>query len=137
MGKWKRHKGKCKHRKTPKHGQGGTKITPAPSVQNHKRVKIYLGNGCFWERQYAYANIEIKIGKRPCEEASGTSVCLWKTSFNRDWLKVTARVGYAGGSRVPSNGRVCYHHHTSSGDDLYSDYGHAEVVQVVLDDDNL
>ncbi len=28
------------------------------NVTAHKRVQVVLGNGCFWERQYAYAMLE-------------------------------------------------------------------------------
>lgn len=80
-------------------------------------TQIYLGNGCFWERMWAYYQLEIG------------------GSFGRPGPNITSKVGYAGGSRpktpageVPA---VCY------ADSAYRDYaalGHAEVTRVLLDD---
>ena len=83
--------------------------TPAPKSTD--AVKVYLGNGCFWERQWAYVRVE--------------------KGFGRDNASLTAKVGYAGGASPPHGGTaVCYH--TSDGRD-YSWLGHAEAVQVLLD----
>jgi len=72
---------------------------------------LYLGNGCFWERQWAYLNIEMHDFKRP--DAALTSV-----------------VGYAGGRAPPENDYVCYH--TGDAHD-YSSLGHAEVTRVEVE----
>lgn len=77
---------------------------------------IFFRSGCFWERQYAYYKVEKK----------GDGV------FGRTNLQdITALSGYAGSSRAGANGQVCYH--GNMGTD-YSALGHAEVVQVQLDD---
>ena len=73
-------------------------------------TEIYLGNGCFWERQWAYYSIE-------------------STEFGRPNDNITSQVGYAGGS-APQGDTVC--HHSGDGRD-YSRLGHAEVVRVQLD----
>lgn len=76
-------------------------------------VLVYLGNGCFWERQWAYVEIET-------------------TDWHRAPRNVSAKVGYAGGTRTGASGNVCYHCGLACPDD-YSTLGHAEVVQVRLD----
>jgi peptide methionine sulfoxide reductase MsrA len=91
---------------------GGVSALPKDAVE------VYLGNGCFWERQWAYYNVETLAGG-PFARAA--------TSF-------TAYVGYAGG-RDPPAGRgtaTCYH----TGDERdYSRLGSAEAVRVALDAD--
>ena len=82
-------------------------------LANASTVAIYLGNGCFWERQWAYFNVET--------DSEGP--------FQRAAALFTAKVGYAGG-RTPPGTAVCYH--TSDARD-YSRLGHAEVVRVSLD----
>jgi peptide methionine sulfoxide reductase MsrA len=77
-------------------------------------ASIYLGNGCFWERQWAYANVETNVSG-PFARAAGT---------------FSAKVGYAGGRAPPSGAAVCYH---SNDDRDYTALGHAEVVRVRLD----
>ena len=90
-------------------------------------VDVWLGNGCFWERQYAYVNIEQR-----CALAYPTPLCA--DPFNRTGEGVTAVVGYAGGTRASPSGDVCYHHSGDASDGtLYSDLGHAEVVRISLD----
>ena len=84
----------------------------APSVappSSPGSVLVYLGNGCFWERQWAYVQIETQQWQRPA-------------------VNVSSKVGYAGGSRAGANGRVCYHCGFACPDD-YTTLGHAEVVQ--------
>ena len=73
---------------------------------------VYLGNGCFWERQWAYAVLET--------DQNGV--------FRRSRSGVTSIVGYAGGS---AHEQVCYHTGNASRD--YGPLGHAEVVRVSLD----
>ena len=67
---------------------------------------VYFGNGCFWERQWAYYNVETdKAGP-----------------FARAAADFTAYVGYAGGQNPPNGGSaVCYH----TGDER--DYAHLGV----------
>tara|TARA_B110001452_G_scaffold11469_1_gene9464 strand:- start:55 stop:915 length:861 start_codon:yes stop_codon:yes gene_type:complete len=77
---------------------------------------VYLANGCFWERQWAYYVVETTT-----------------TPFGRAAIDVSSKVGYAGGhpSAVDTPGPVCYH----SGDERdYSTLGMAEAVRVVLDE---
>lgn len=74
-------------------------------------TRVYLGNGCFWERQYAYSNLE-------------------QDKFKRDMVNVTSVSGYAGSVCTGRGGLVCYH--GALGSD-YGALGHAEVVQVQLD----
>ena len=92
-----------------------TPPTPAAGqAQLSSTIDIYLGNGCFWERQWAYFGVETS--------ATG--------AFKRAAKAFSAKVGYAGG-RAPSEGNaVCYH--TGDARD-YSTLGHAEVVRVSLD----
>jgi len=83
-----------------------------------KQTEIYLGNGCFWERQWAYYVVETN--------ASGP--------FVRTPNAFTAKCGYAGGQAPATADQVCYH-----SDDArdYTTLGHAEAVRVLLDDDRL
>lgn len=99
-----------------------------------KSVDVWLGNGCFWERQYAYANIELSPSQRPCLEGVGSATCKSMYSFGRSMYTVTSKVGYAGGITPSTNGKVCYHHEDRPGD-VYSTLGHAEVTSVTLDGD--
>ena len=71
--------------------------------------------GCFWERQWAYVQVEMDC----------------KAPFRRPTADVSSVTGYAGGAvpRQPSD-PVCYH--TGDGRD-YAQLGHAEVVAVKLD----
>ena len=80
-------------------------------------VFVYLGNGCFWERQWAYVEIETHTWQRAA-------------------VNVSSKVGYAGGSRAGASGRVCYHCGLVCPDD-YATLGHSEVVQVRLATDGL
>ena len=98
-------------------GRGGNATRRGP--------RVYLGNGCFWERQYAYVNIEMR-----CAAAYATPLC--GSPFGRGARNVSSVVGYAGGTRPSpaARGRVCYH--TQDGAH-YGALGHAEAVQVTLD----
>ena len=80
-------------------------------------VFVYLGNGCFWERQWAYVEVETHAWQRAA-------------------VNVSSKVGYAGGSKAGASGRVCYHCGLVCPDD-YSTLGHSEVVQVRLAADGL
>lgn len=77
-------------------------------------VYVTLGNGCFWERQYAYYNVET--------DTNGP--------FKRQPEAISARVGYIGSTREGHNGEVCYHSYSAVD---YSTLGHAETVLVRLD----
>ena len=67
---------------------------------------VYFGNGCFWERQYAYVNVE-------------------QGKWGRGDADVSSVVGYAGGKGgAGPDGKVCYHH-SGAQDDVYSSLGHA------------
>mmetsp|Transcript_16467 Transcript_16467/g.23133 ORF Transcript_16467/g.23133 Transcript_16467/m.23133 type:complete len:326 (+) Transcript_16467:34-1011(+) len=86
---------------------------------------VYLGNGCFWERQYAYSNIETRCDYQP---RPTRAKC---TPFHRTDAQITAVVGYAG-SALPH--LPCYHHSGDSSDGtLYETLGHAEAVSVELE----
>ena len=80
-------------------------------VRRKNTTAVYFGNGCFWERQWAYYNVELTFGRRGEE--------------------ITSKVGYAGGRAPADAGLVCYN--TGDARD-YTTLGHAEVVQVLLDD---
>jgi len=83
---------------------------------NISSIPIYLGNGCFWERQWAYYNVETKL-------------------FGRSDAALTSIVGYGGGQKpIPgaTTQSVCYH---TQDERDYEALGHAEVVQVELDAD--
>lgn len=71
---------------------------------------VYFGNGCFWGRQYDFANTELALGRKPEE--------------------MTAVVGYAGGTRAGPGEKVCYYY--SDPRTVYEKLGHAEVVQLNL-----
>lgn len=77
---------------------------------------VYLGNGCFWERQYAYTNLELDCTFSP---ASTTAACV---PFRRSLENITSKAGYAGGVK---SGLACY--------DTYKDMGHTEVTSVELE----
>merc|ERR1719271_1628133 len=52
-------------------------------------IYVTLGNGCFWERQYAYTHVEME-------------------QFDRKRNEVSALVGYTGSTKAGPNGEVCY-----------------------------
>lgn len=83
--------------------EGACSAPPRPAS-----TLVYLGNGCFWERQWAYYNLEIA------------------PPFGRPAPTVSSIVGYAGGRRpaFPGNA-VCYHTNDRRND--YSMLGHAEA----------
>jgi len=91
----------------------GAKMDTATAKNLPGSVFVYLGNGCFWERQWAYVEIETQAWHRKPEN-------------------VSSKVGYAGGSRSGASGRVCYHCGLVCPED-YAGLGHSEVVQVRLD----
>ena len=68
-------------------------------------IDVYFGCGCFWHVQHEFVEAERKI-------------------LNRDDSSLTARTGYAGGTK--DSDKVCYHNAMNVGD--YGSLGHAEVV---------
>eukprot|EP00457_Paulinella_chromatophora_P010113 gb/GEZN01010202.1/.p1 GENE.gb/GEZN01010202.1/~~gb/GEZN01010202.1/.p1 ORF type:complete len:323 (+),score=31.48 gb/GEZN01010202.1/:201-1169(+) len=85
---------------------------------------IWLGNGCFWERQYAYVNIELNCDFNP---KPTPAPCL--KPFNRSKANITSKAGYAGGF---GKGLACYHSGDRNDGTSYELLGHAEVVEVEL-----
>ena len=53
-------------------------------------IPVYFGAGCFWHVQHEFVLGEIQLLKRT-------------------ELQLTSRAGYAGGTKVGKDGRVCYH----------------------------
>jgi len=76
------------------------------------QVSVWLGNGCFWGRQFDFTRLEKEV-------------------FGRTDATVTALVGYAGGTKAGSGGLNCYF--GGPLDSLYELNGQAEVVQLQLD----
>lgn len=74
-------------------------------------IYVTLGNGCFWERQYAYTHVEMD-------------------KFHRKRAQVSALVGYTGAMQAGPKGEVCYH---SASVVDYSTLGFFETVQVKVD----
>jgi hypothetical protein len=81
------------------------------SVPEPNGTAVYFGNGCFWERQWAYVVVE-------------------REELHRSVDQVSAVTGYAGGQSAPTD-TVCYHTDSPATD--YEALGHAEVVRVTLD----
>ena len=75
---------------------------------------VWFGDGCFWERQYAYVQVEL--------DPSGP--------FKRSNRTITSVVGYAGSKNAGPGGHVCY---DNGGPTDYGDLGHCETVAVSLD----
>ena len=72
-------------------------------------VPIYFGAGCFWHVQHELVLFE-------------------QATLGRAGAEISAITGYAGGTRLGSGGRVCYHNTENIAD--YGRLGHAEVVLV-------
>mmetsp|Transcript_53036 Transcript_53036/g.88068 ORF Transcript_53036/g.88068 Transcript_53036/m.88068 type:complete len:272 (+) Transcript_53036:89-904(+) len=72
-------------------------------------VPLYFGAGCFWHVQHELALHEA-------------------LTLQRRGAQITAVSGYAGGTRLGDQNRVCYHNFKNIAD--YGRLGHAEVVQV-------
>lgn len=70
-------------------------------------VDVYFGVGCYWHIQHEFVQAERDI-------------------LGRTDLQLTARTGYAGGTDIGPEGRVCYHNFENIAD--YGKLGHAEVV---------
>lgn len=100
------------HRRLGLPGTGTSKCNVEGKCTNDA-IYVTLGNGCFWERQYAYTHVEME-------------------QFSRKRSDVSAVVGYTGSTKVGDNGEVCYHSYSATD---YSTLGHFETVQVKLDID--
>ena len=90
-------------------------VPPKRPLSNDPNSSVYFGYGCFWHAQYDMFMVERAEFSPPRREDS----------------KITSLVGYAGGLYTSEDGLVCYHGGPRGS--LYSDNGHAEVVQVQLD----
>lgn len=82
-------------------------------AQSQSDTNVWFGEGCFWERQFAYALLEL--------DPAGP--------FNRSNASVTSVVGY-GGSLRTDGGHVCYENSDFTD---YGTLGHAEQVRITLD----
>jgi methionine-R-sulfoxide reductase len=87
----------------------------APAGGSGEQISVYFGAGCYWHTQYDMYLVE--------SDPSGP--------FRRDGVTITAHVGYAGGYATGTNGLVCYHSNMRG--TLYSDMGHGEATEVLLD----
>lgn len=83
---------------------------PAPATAEDQ-LKIYFGAGCFWHVQHELFQEELGI-------------------LQRNGIQISARTGYAGGSRLGPDGRICYHNREGVGD--YGELGYAEAVEVTI-----
>jgi len=92
----------------------------APAVLSSGGPRVWFGEGCFWERQYAYVMVELNV-TGPFKR-SNTSVTRLPTSI----------VGYAGARSIGDDGLVCYDTGTSND---YGTLGFCEAVSVQLDAD--
>lgn len=91
---------------------------PAPTAVaavGGEQVSVYFGAGCYWHTQYDMYLVE--------SDADGP--------FQREGVTITSHVGYAGGYATGTGGLVCYHSNMRG--TLYSDMGHGEAVEVLLD----
>lgn len=85
----------------------------APLANKPPLYDVWFGEGCFWERQYAYVMLELDpLGP-----------------FQRPNRSISSVVGYAGAKGTGSDGLVCYD--PSSND--YGTLGYCEVVGLMLD----
>jgi len=79
-------------------------------------VLIYVGAGCFWHVQH-----EMTVAEQ--------------VLLGRDGQSFTAVAGYAGGSQIGKDGKVCYHNMAFDSD--YGRMGHTEVVGIRVPDDSV
>lgn len=87
---------------------------PSPSVAaagdgDDGQIEVYFGCGCFWHVQHEFAEAERRL-------------------LGRSDAELTARAGYAGGTKGALDGKVCYHNGKRVSD--YGALGHAEVVRL-------
>ena len=72
---------------------------------------VYFGVGCFWHIQHEFIGAEREL-------------------LGRNDNQLSSRTGYAGGTRVDKEGRVCYHNFNNIAD--YGKMGHGEVVGMTI-----
>jgi methionine-R-sulfoxide reductase len=88
---------------------------PPPALAGGDQVSVYFGAGCYWHTQYDMFVVE--------SDPDGP--------FRRSGVTITSHVGYAGGYATGTGGLVCYHSNMPG--TLYSDMGHGEATEVLLD----
>jgi len=86
-----------------------------PTTTPSTPISVYFGAGCYWHTQYDMYLVESAA------------------PFSRSGADITAHVGYAGGFAEGPGGLVCYHGGPRG--TLYSDMGHGEATEVMLDSD--
>jgi len=97
----------------------GAHIAPASTTTcGDTCTYVWFGEGCFWERQWPYANIEL--------DPHGP--------FKRSNASVSSRVGYAGSMKAGPDDLVCYH--SADGQSDYELLGQCENVRITLDASN-
>jgi len=87
-----------------------------PSLASTGLESVYFGAGCFWHMQHEFAVAE-------------------REKLGRKVKDLTAKTGYAGGTRTDAEGRVCYHNLMGIAD--YGKLGHGEVVNLELPSDKV
>jgi len=87
-----------------------------PRLPTPDDLLIYVGAGCFWHVQHEMIVAEQKI-------------------LGRDGKTYTSVAGYAGGTKIGEESKVCYHNMNSDSD--YGRMGHTEVVAVKVPNDRL
>jgi len=100
---------------------GQTSPAPAvakldPRLPTPDDLTIYVGAGCFWHVQHEMIVAEQKI-------------------LGRDGNTFTSVAGYAGGTKIGKDSKVCYHNMKFDSD--YGQMGHTEVVAVKVPNDRL
>ena len=94
-------------------------VEPAAAVArlpSDDDVLVYVGAGCFWHVQHEMVVAEQKL-------------------LGRNGDSFTAIAGYAGGTKVGKDGKVCYHNMAFDSD--YGKLGHTEVVAVRVPEDSV
>jgi len=86
------------------------------SASDEPPVKVYFGAGCFWHVQHEFVKHEA-------------------VTLSRGGDQISAVSGYAGGTKLGSGDRVCYHNMQQLAD--YGKLGHAEVVQLSIPPNSL
>jgi hypothetical protein len=88
-------------------------VASAAPLATPPHYDVWFGEGCFWERQYAYVNLELN--------QTGP--------FKRSNRTITSVVGYAGAKGTGDDGLVCYENDSSND---YGSLGYAEAVGMTL-----
>jgi len=96
--------------------QGAPAPSAAARLPADDDVTIYVGAGCFWHVQHEMTVAEQKL-------------------LGRGDDSFTAIAGYAGGSKLGKDGKVCYHNMAFDSD--YGKLGHTEVVAVRVPQDSV